>query len=57
MDVAQSKLNGKSSSVGIVNVSGLVPIMGSTPQVGATDGRALVPEIPIMPAFSAIVVQ
>ena len=36
---------------------GLVPIMGSTPQVGATEGRALVPEMPIMPAFSAMVVQ
>ena len=55
--MAQSKLNGNSSSVGIVNVSGFVPIIGSTPQVGATDGRAFVPEMPIMPAFSAIVVQ
>ena len=41
----------------MVKVMGLVPIMGSMPQVGATDGRALVPEMPIMPAFSAIVVQ
>ena len=34
-----------------------MPIMGSTPQVGATEGRALVPVMPIMPAFSAMVVQ
>ena len=57
MEVAQSRLNGNGSSVGIVNVSGFVPIMGSTPKVGATDGRALVPLMPIMPAFSAMPVQ
>ena len=42
---------------GMVKVKGLVPIIGSTPKVGATLGRALVPVIPIMPAFSAIVDQ
>ena len=57
MEVAQSKLKGKSSSVGMVKVKGFVPIIGSTPKVGATEGRALVPEMPIMPAFSAMVVQ
>ena len=45
------------NGMGMVKVRGLVPIMGSTPKVGATEGRALVPVMPIMPAFSAIVVQ
>ena len=45
------------NGMGMVKVRGLVPIIGSTPQVGATEGRALVPEMPIMPAFSAMVVQ
>ena len=57
VEVAQSKLKENSSSVGMVKVRGLVPIIGSTPKVGATEGRALVPEMPIMPAFSAMVVQ
>ena len=35
-------------------VSGFVPNMPSTPKVGATDGRAFVPVIPIQPAFAAI---
>ena len=55
MLVAQSMTNGKSSSVGIPTVSGLVPSMFSTPKVGAMDGRALVPVMPIMFAFVAIV--
>ncbi len=35
-------------------VSGFVPSMFSTPKVGAMDGRALVPVMPIMPALAAI---
>ena len=45
------------NGMGMVKVRGLVPIMGSTPKVGAPEGRALVPEMPIKPAFSAMVVQ
>ena len=55
MDVAQSMTNGKSSSVGRPKVRGLVPIMFSTPKVGAIEGRALVPVMPIMPSLVAIV--
>ena len=57
MEVAQSSWKGKSSSVGKPTVSGLVPSMFSTPNVGAMEGRALVPVMPIMPASVAIVVQ
>ena len=57
MDVAQSMQNGNSSSVGSANVSGLVPIMFSTPKVGAIEGRALVPVSPIIPSLLAIVAQ
>jgi hypothetical protein len=46
MDVAQSITNGNSSSVGIPNVNGLVPMHGSTPNVGAIEGRAFVPVNP-----------
>lgn len=46
IEVAQSITNGNGSSVGIPNVSGFVPIQGSTPNVGAIDGRALVPVNP-----------
>ena len=47
-------MKGNASSVGRPMVSGLVPSMFSTPKVGAMDGRALVPVIPIMPAWVAI---
>ncbi len=40
--------NGKGSEEGIPKVIGLVPNMGSTPYVGAIDGRALVPVSPIL---------
>jgi len=55
MEVAQSRQKGKGSSVGMPTVSGLVPSMFSTPNVGAMEGRALVPVRPIMPARVAIV--
>ncbi|MPM09790.1 hypothetical protein SDC9_56113 [bioreactor metagenome] len=54
MLVAQSSTKGKSSSVGMANVMGFVPSMFSTPNVGAIDGRAFVPVIPIMFCFAAI---
>ena len=57
MEVAQSMQNGNSSSVGSAIVSGFVPSMFSTPKVGAIDGRAFVPVMPISPCFVAIVVQ
>ena len=56
-DVAQSSVNGNGSSVGILNVNGLVPSIFSTPNVGATDGLALVPLIPIIFSFAARPVQ
>lgn len=46
IEVAQSITNGNSSSVGIPNVKGFVPIQGSTPNVGAIDGLAFVPVKP-----------
>ena len=52
MEVAQSKLKSKGSSVGTPRVKGLVPNMPSVPQVGATEGRALVPVMPMQPANS-----
>ena len=55
MLVAQSMTNGNASSVGRPMVSGFVPSLFSTPKVGAMDGRALVPVMPIMFAFVAIV--
>ena len=55
MEVAQSNTKGNSSSVGIPKVRGLVPSIFSTPKVGAIEGRALVPVIPIMPASVAMV--
>ena len=57
MDVAQSRQKGNSSSVGRENVRGFVPIMFSTPNVGAVEGRALVPVSPIRPSFEAIPAQ
>ncbi len=57
MLVAQSSVKGKSSSVGRPKVRGLVPSMFSTPKVGAMDGRAFVPEMPIMPSLTAMLVQ
>ena len=57
MDVAQSITKGNSSSVGRPMVSGFVPSIFSTPKVGAMEGRALVPVMPIMPCFVAIVAQ
>ena len=53
--VAQSMTNGKASSVGIPKHRGLVPIMPSTPKVGAMEGRALVVEKPTQPASVAMV--
>ena len=47
-EVAQSITNGKVSDDGMPKVRGLVPIIGSTPKVGAMDGRALVPVSPIL---------
>jgi hypothetical protein len=47
IDVAQSITKGKGSLVGTPNVRGLVPMQGCTPNVGAIDGRALVPVKPI----------
>lgn len=46
IEVAQSITKGNGSSVGIPKVNGLVPIQGSTPNVGAIDGRAFVPVNP-----------
>ena len=57
MDVAQSIKNGYPSSVGIPIVSGFVPSIFSTPNVGAIEGLALVPVIPIIPSSVAIEVQ
>ena len=57
MEVAQSRQKGKSSSVGSAKVSGLVPSMFSTPKVGAMDGRAFVPVMPMSPSSLAIVAQ
>ena len=54
MEVAQSRQKGNSSSVGREKVRGLVPIMFSTPKVGAMEGRALVPVMPIMPSLAAM---
>ncbi len=54
MEVAQSRRKGNFSSVGMAKVRGLVPSMFSTPKVGATEGRALVPVMPIMPASAAM---
>ena len=54
IDVAQSRRNGKGSSVGMANVRGFVPSMFSTPKVGAIEGRALVPVMPIMFSRTAI---
>ena len=48
---------GNSSSVGREKVRGLVPIMFSTPKVGAMEGRALVPVMPIMFSLVAMVAQ
>ena len=50
-------MKSNSSSVGKAKVKGLVPIMFSTPKVGAMDGRALVPVIPNNPSLDAIVAQ
>ena len=55
MEVAQSMMKSKSSSVGMPMVSGFVPNMPSTPKVGATDGRALVPVMPMQPCLHAMV--
>ncbi|MBA7592099.1 hypothetical protein ES708_34274 [subsurface metagenome] len=52
--MAQSRTKGNSSSEGIPKVKGLVPNIFSTPKVGAMEGRALVPLIPIIPASIAI---
>ena len=49
MEVAQSMLKSNFSSVGTPRVRGLVPNMPSTPKVGATEGRALVPVRPMQP--------
>ena len=57
IDVAQSMQKGNSSSVGSENVSGFVPIMFSTPNVGEMEGRAFVPVMPTMPSLLAMVVQ
>ena len=57
MDVAQSKTKSKCSSVGKAKVKGLVPNIFSTPNVGAIDGRALVPQIPNKPCLLAMVAQ
>ena len=57
IEVAQSMQKGNSSSVGKAKVRGLVPIMFSTPKVGAIDGRALVPVRPSRPSLLAIVAQ
>ena len=57
MEVAQSMQKGNSSSVGRANVRGLVPIMFSTPKVGAMEGRALVPVMPMSPSRLAMVAQ
>ena len=54
MDVAQSRRNGNSSSVGAPIVSGFVPNIGSTPNVGGIDGLALVTANPIIPSLIAI---
>jgi len=48
--------NGKGSEEGIPKVIGLVPNMGSTPYVGAMDGRALVPVRPILSEEEVLVV-
>lgn len=40
-------MKGKGSSEGIPQVMGFVPIMGSTPQVGAMEGLADVVVMPI----------
>ena len=55
MEVAQSITKGKASSVGMPKHSGFVPRQGSTPKVGAMEGRALVPVKPMQPASVAIV--
>ena len=55
MDVAQSITKGKGSSVGMPKHRGLVPKHGSTPNVGAVEGRALVPQKPMQPRSLAIV--
>mmetsp|Transcript_2439 Transcript_2439/g.4833 ORF Transcript_2439/g.4833 Transcript_2439/m.4833 type:complete len:260 (+) Transcript_2439:60-839(+) len=47
-DVAQSITKGYSSEVGMPKTRGFVPSMGSTPNVGAMEGRALVPVRPIL---------
>ena len=57
MLVAQSMQKGKSSSVGSEKVRGFVPIMFSTPKVGAIEGRALVPVRPMSPWLLAMLVQ
>ena len=54
IEVAQSKKNGNSPSDGITQVKGLVPSILSTPKVGAIDGLALVPQIPMQPCLAAI---
>ena len=57
IEVAQSMQKGNGSSVGRPNVRGFVPIMFSTPNVGAMLGRAFVPVMPISPWSVAIPVQ
>ena len=42
---------------GSAKVSGLVPSIFSTPKVGAIAGLALVPVIPSIPCFDAIMAQ
>lgn len=46
--MAQSITKGKGSDEGMPKVIGFVPSIGSTPKVGAIDGRALVPVSPIL---------
>ena len=57
IEVAQSIQNGNPSSVGRENVKGFVPSIFSTPNVGAIEGLAFVPEIPIIPSSAAMPVQ
>ena len=54
IDVAASYRKGNSSSLGAPKAIGFVPKSGSTPNVGAIDGRALVKAIPIIPCSTAI---
>ena len=54
MDVAASKVNGNSSSVGALKAIGFVPSIGCVPNVGAIDGWAFVKLMPTIPSLAAM---